>query len=106
MGMPTLKRFAQPLDWAGIDAGLRGYARKVRKAHAENPGQQARCGAFLQLKTSFPLAGGRGGAGHGGGLGTSPSGLTGARGDSRRLPAGVAVHDAPCARRVEEAPPL
>ncbi|CAE7823080.1 unnamed protein product [Symbiodinium sp. CCMP2456] len=43
MGMPTLKRFARPLDWvgnAGIDAVLRRYARKVRKAHAENPGQQ------------------------------------------------------------------
>ncbi|CAE7896122.1 unnamed protein product [Symbiodinium microadriaticum] len=38
MGMPTLKRFARPLDWAGMDAVLRRYARKVRKAHAE--GQQ------------------------------------------------------------------
>ncbi|CAE7859918.1 unnamed protein product [Symbiodinium necroappetens] len=34
MGMPTLKRFARPLDWAGIDAVLRRYARKVRKARA------------------------------------------------------------------------
>ncbi|CAE7682810.1 unnamed protein product [Symbiodinium sp. CCMP2592] len=41
MGMPTLKRFARPLDWANLDAVLRRYARKVRKAHAENPaGQQ------------------------------------------------------------------
>ncbi|CAE7682793.1 unnamed protein product [Symbiodinium sp. CCMP2592] len=41
MGMPTLKRFARPLDWANLDAVLRRYARKVRKAYAENPaGQQ------------------------------------------------------------------
>ncbi|CAE7880189.1 unnamed protein product, partial [Symbiodinium necroappetens] len=31
MGMPTLKRFARPLDWVGIDAVLRGYARTVRE---------------------------------------------------------------------------
>ena len=39
MGMPTLKRFARPLDWAGIDAVLRGYARTVQKASAR--GQKA-----------------------------------------------------------------
>ena len=39
MGMPTLKRFARPLDWAGIDAALRRYAREVRKASAS--GQEA-----------------------------------------------------------------
>ena len=37
--MPTLKRFARPLDWAGIDATLRRYAREVRKASAN--GQEA-----------------------------------------------------------------
>ncbi|CAE7823090.1 unnamed protein product [Symbiodinium sp. CCMP2456] len=31
MGMPTLKRFARPLDWVGIDAALRGYARTVQE---------------------------------------------------------------------------
>eukprot|EP00439_Symbiodinium_sp_Y106_P011854 s5971_g1.t2 len=40
MGMPTLKRFARPLDWANLDAVLRRYARKVRKAHGEAQGQQ------------------------------------------------------------------
>ena len=40
MGMPTLKRFARPLDWAGIDGTLRRYARQVRKASAR--GQEAR----------------------------------------------------------------
>ena len=39
MGMPTLKRFARPLDWVGIDAVLRGYARTVREGAC---GQQAR----------------------------------------------------------------
>ena len=47
MGMPTLKRFARPLDWANLDTLLRRYARKVRKAHAENQGQQVRRGPFL-----------------------------------------------------------
>ena len=44
MGMPTLKRFARPLDWANLDAVLRRYARKVCKAHGENQGQQVRRG--------------------------------------------------------------
>eukprot|EP00439_Symbiodinium_sp_Y106_P029007 s5971_g3.t1 len=32
MGMPTVKRFARPLDWVGIDAVLRRYARTVQEA--------------------------------------------------------------------------
>ena len=40
MGMPTLKRFARPLDWAGLETALRGYARGVRKAQAH--GEEAR----------------------------------------------------------------
>ena len=48
MGMPTLKRFARPLDWANLDAVLRRYARKVCKAHGENQGQQVRRGPFLR----------------------------------------------------------
>ena len=45
MGMPTLKRFARPLGWAGIDAVLRRYARKVRKARAggEEEARTRRC---------------------------------------------------------------
>ena len=38
MGMPTVKRFARPLDWVGIDAVLRRYARTVQEAEF---GQQA-----------------------------------------------------------------
>ena len=73
MGMPTLKRFARPLDWAGMDAVLRRYARKVRKAHAE--GQQAR--PLLEIrfrpKAGFLWSGG-GGAGAGPwGVGAAPT---------------------------------
>ncbi|CAE7823072.1 unnamed protein product [Symbiodinium sp. CCMP2456] len=63
MGMPTLKRFARPLDWAGIDAVLRRYARKVRKAHAEGKEvleedeQAMGRGRCSSLNLDAPLAG-------------------------------------------------
>ncbi|CAE7823062.1 unnamed protein product [Symbiodinium sp. CCMP2456] len=51
MGMPTLKRFARPLDWAGLEAALRGYARQVRKsqAHGEEAEKQVLPGLMLRL---------------------------------------------------------
>ncbi|CAE7682844.1 unnamed protein product [Symbiodinium sp. CCMP2592] len=51
MGMPTLKRFARPLDWAGLEAALRGYARGVRKAQAqgEEAEKQVLPGLMLRL---------------------------------------------------------
>jgi len=51
MGMPTLKRFARPLDWAGLETALRGYARGVRKAqaHGEEAEKQVLPGLMLRL---------------------------------------------------------
>ncbi|CAE7945509.1 unnamed protein product [Symbiodinium sp. KB8] len=51
MGMPTLKRFARPLDWAGLEAALRGYARQVRRsqAHGKEAEKQVFPGLMLRL---------------------------------------------------------
>eukprot|EP00439_Symbiodinium_sp_Y106_P039865 s7759_g4.t2 len=51
MGMPTLKRFARPLDWAGLETALRGCARGVRKAqaHGEEAEKQVFPGLMLRL---------------------------------------------------------
>ncbi|CAE7201931.1 unnamed protein product [Symbiodinium necroappetens] len=51
MGMPTLKRFARPLDWAGLEAALRGYARQVRRSQAH--GEEA--GPFLSPQRLLAL---------------------------------------------------
>jgi len=47
LGMPTLKRFARPLDWQGFSSFLRRYARQVAKG--KSPTEQSMNGITLRL---------------------------------------------------------
>ncbi|CAE7728066.1 unnamed protein product [Symbiodinium sp. CCMP2592] len=47
LGMPTLKRFARPLDWQGFSSFLRRYARQVAKGKL--PTEQSMNGITLRL---------------------------------------------------------
>ncbi|OLP82423.1 hypothetical protein AK812_SmicGene36928 [Symbiodinium microadriaticum] len=47
LGMPTLKRFARPLDWQGFSSFLRRYSRQVAKG--KSPAEQSMNGITLRL---------------------------------------------------------
>ncbi|CAE7568079.1 unnamed protein product [Symbiodinium sp. CCMP2456] len=47
LGMPTLKRFARPLDWQGFSSFLRRYSRQVAKG--KSPPEQSMNGITLRL---------------------------------------------------------